>query len=129
MKLLLRAQDITWTTIGFDDGHGEPVFFRLDTRPETILNTVVKSLADRAIPWDHIESIAAVDGPGSFTALRSAMTIVDAIAFARGIPLAKAHAQPDEGDALVMRRLSKARLRRGWIVPHYGRAPHITRPR
>lgn len=127
IRLLLRAQDIGWSTVGFIDGKNPPVFFRLDTRPESILNAVVNFLAEQAIPWDNIGSIAVVDGPGSFTALRSALTIVNTMAFTRTISLACAHAKPEEADAVVMQRLARARARQSFVVPHYGRPAHITK--
>lgn len=126
MKLLLRAQDLAWVTVGLAEMGEVSRVARFACRPETILNAVVKSLADWGIPWDDIDSLAVVDGPGSFTALRSALTIANTIAFVRCIPLATCHAKLEETDALVMKRLQKARPDKAMIVPYYGQPPRIT---
>ncbi|MEK7105315.1 MAG: hypothetical protein AAB865_01365 [Patescibacteria group bacterium] len=129
MRLLIRAQDIAWTTIGLSDGGSVIQEERVITRPETILNTIESALAKWKIDWHKLDTVALVSGPGSFTALRSSLTIGNTIAFARKLPIASTKAKPDELDVVVMKRLAKAKATAAWVTPAYGAKALITKPK
>lgn len=131
MRLLLRAQDIAWTTFGLGDDKGKVIkAHRLDSRPETILNRLMETLSVWEVTMDKIDSLAVVAGTGSFTALRSGLTIANTLSFVRGVPTASIVVKQDVDDEVVLTRLAKAKVKRGaWSVPTYGAKPMITKPK
>ena len=131
MRLLLRAQDIAWTTIGLSDKSGKIVqACRLDSRPETILNRLIETLSAWKVSISDVDSLAVVAVPGSFTALRTSLTIANTLSFVHRVPMASIIVKPEVDDQIVLRRMAKAKVKRGaWSVPHYGAKPMITKPK
>lgn len=131
MRLCLQAQDLHWTMIAVLDAKGKTMHMvRQESRPETLLNLLIDLLAAWGISWDNLTSIAVVRGPGSFTAIRTSLTLVNAIGFARNLPLGSCTVPIDASDAVALKKLASARTKpSSWIVPAYGAPPRITKPK
>lgn len=129
MKLLLRAQDIGWTTVGLGDEEGRVVHAqRFDSRPETILNRIIEAIDSWGVSSNELQAVAVVRGPGSFTAIRNALTIAHTLAFVRQIPIGGIIGKPEATDQAVMRKLAQAPTLPGSIAPFYGAKAMITKP-
>ncbi len=73
-----------------------------------------------------IEGIGAMKGPGSFTGLRIGLSVLNAIASDRQIPIVG-----EMGDAwqdVALERLSRSENDQ-IVVPEYGQSANITKPR
>ena len=85
-----------------------------------------EKLSEHDVNWSDITGIAAYRGPGSFTGLRIGLTVLNTIADDRHIPIVGAS---EDGwlDAALSRL--EAGETDGLVMPLYGRAPNITKPR
>jgi hypothetical protein len=90
--------------------------------PETCLKNVDAFLASHAEP---LEGIVAVIGPGSATALRTSLTIVNTIGFTKGIPLYGVELVPGADDRAVLVDLHHAPVQ-PMLRPAYTNAAKIT---
>ncbi len=127
MRLLIRAQDIAWTTIGLSEHGRVKVSGRVDSRPETILNAVLDFLRREKTDLQAIDSIGIVRGVGSFTSLRNSLTFVNTVQYVRDLPIAGVVAGLTEADRTVLGRLARARATKKTLQPSYGRKAMITK--
>ena len=128
MFLYLRAQDLYWMSVALIEDDGTILKEkRMDSRPETILSFLWIFLEEQKVDWKKIKSLWIVNGPGSFTALRQSLTIVNSIAFVHSLPVKSVQAKSDETDRSVFNRLLKQRTKRNWQVPFYGAPAMITK--
>lgn len=85
-----------------------------------------QAFSERGVSWLDINGIGVKKGVGSFTGLRIGLTVMNTIANSLQIPIVGT-----VGDE--WQSLASERLRRGdndqLVVPEYGSAPHITKPR
>lgn len=131
MRLLLRGQDIGWATIGLARVKDQTSSWRrIAIRPEAILLTIQAELKKAGKSFADLTSIAVVTGPGSATALRTSLTVVNTLAFVHGLAVVGLKAKPAAADDQVMQALAIKPARTGRVlVPDYGRAPTITSAR
>lgn len=75
---------------------------------------------------EPVDGLIVFRGPGSFTGLRIGITVVNTIAFARDIPVVGTMTEQwvEQG----LQRLASGENDR-IVLPEYGAAPNITRPR
>lgn len=76
--------------------------------------------------WDDLEGIVVFRGPGSFTGLRIGITVANAIAYAKDIPVVGELGESWQENG--MQRLQDKQNDR-IILPEYGREVRITQPR
>jgi tRNA A37 threonylcarbamoyladenosine modification protein TsaB len=129
MRLLIRATDIAWTSVGLSDNGRVKTSRRIDTRPETILNAVLAFLKEEKTDLQALDSIGVVRGRGSFTSLRNSLTFVNAVHYVRDLPTVGVVAARTEGDRTVFARLARARASRKTLHPSYGQKAMITKPK
>lgn len=128
MRLCVRGQDIGWMSVAVCEDGAVLKSSRLPVRPEGFLRGLLAVLKTWRIDLSELTDIALVDGPGSFTALRTSLSIGNTLAFSLAIPVTSIHAHADEADDVVWKRLLRARMKRtGWVIPHYGGEAHITK--
>lgn len=93
---------------------------------ETIHIKIKELLESQGHTLSDIQGIAAFQGPGSFTGLRIGLSVANALADAKNIPIVAVM-----GDDWIVR--GQQRLLKGendqLVLPEYGSAPHITLPR
>lgn len=76
--------------------------------------------------YDQLKGVMAYKGPGSFTGLRIGITVANAMAYGKSVPIVGV-----AGDNWLTSGVTK--LSEGVdnkiVLPEYGAAPHITPPR
>ena len=73
--------------------------------------------------YDQLVGVIAFRGPGSFTGLRIGITVANAIAYGRGLPIVGA--MGDDWFKVGIERLSNHEDDQ-IVLPEYGAVPHIT---
>lgn len=85
-----------------------------------------ETLQGQGKTFDDIQGIGVYKGPGSFTGLRIGLTVVNTLADSLEIPIVGVSGE--DWKATALRRL-KAGEGDGVVLPDYGAAAHITKPR
>ncbi len=116
MKLYVNGQDIRQLVVA-DVEQGEPTI--VETEPEGYLKVLARYL-------DDVSEIYAVVGPGSATALRSILTILQTVHFVQGTPLFAIEKEPDEDDTSTIARAQADATPVDTLVPIYQHSPRIT---
>lgn len=93
---------------------------------ETIHTKVVDVLmqADRRL--HEVQGIAVFKGPGSFTGLRIGLSTANALSYALGVPITSGMGKSWQQDAMDSLLAGENETS---VVPEYGSAPHITKPK
>jgi hypothetical protein len=131
MTLVIAAQDIKGISLGLvKDGKLEK---RTDLvgEPDRYLSLVDATLKEWGMTVADVTRLVVVTGPGAFTASRVSVTLANAIAFARRIPLVPV-ANPAKlslEQLIVSKEFSSAEPIDGFAIPVYDRPPHITLPK
>jgi len=123
MKLYVNGQDISRITVGSVDT--ESLITR-QVETELFLSVIHAFVTERARSYDNLESIYAVVGPGSATALRCTLSILQTIHFVEGIPLFAVEKNPDEADEATIARAIVDAQPVDTLVPLYQHSPRIT---
>lgn len=93
---------------------------------ETLHQVIADELSKQSLTLSDIQGIVAYQGPGSFTGLRIGLTVANALAYARQLPIAG-----ESGDD--WQRQGIARVLDGQTdaiaMPEYGADVHITAPK
>lgn len=130
MILFLAAQDITRLEVGFLDHDGHLLLFqRFSIAPEEYLATIAQFFSNSSTQLEAIEKIFVVSGPGSFTSTRMIVTIANALAFSKNIPIIGAENATRRDNKELVRDSCLLWLRQesdGFVTPTYDRPPHIT---
>jgi hypothetical protein len=92
MMLYINGNDIERVSLGLLDRADQAFRFTvgptdIPAMPENYLGIIDGFLQAHDAPLEKLEGIVVVSGEGSATALRSSHAIVNALGFARGIPL------------------------------------------
>ena len=103
MMLYVRGTDIRQLTLaGLSDDRARFVIdpVHIESSPEAYLAHIAAFLCEHP---ERLTGIVAVLGPGSATALRTSLTIVNAFAFARSMPIygISLSATSDDREALI----------------------------
>lgn len=108
MMLYINGQDIARLTLGlFDDRWvvGPETFA---VPPEQTLATIDAFLRDKTVSREVVSGLAVVRGPGSATSLRTAISLANAWAFARQLPILGIEKTREEDDAAMTDRIRAA---------------------
>lgn len=73
--------------------------------------------------YDQLDGVVAFRGPGSFTGLRIGITVANAIAYGRNLPIVGTSGDTWLADGI--KQLS-SHCNDQIVLPEYGAAPHIT---
>lgn len=124
MKLFVGGFDIKYLLVGdadFDEVQ------RIECEPDEYLKNIVYFLESKGSKITKISEIHAVIGPGSATALRASLSIVNTLSYSLGIYL-KGYSIPenwDESSLFGIIKVSEGRVE--WpLVPVYQHEPRIT---
>lgn len=93
---------------------------------DTILLKIEALLKSKKKTWHDLEGVACFKGPGSFTGLRIGLTVGNSLANELNIPIVSTSSEEWQKEAvnkLINRQNEKL------VMPEYGRAPHITKPK
>lgn len=126
MMLYVNGSDIARLTLGMlsDDRSA----FIVDpgmilSSPETCLKNIAAFVATH--PEASLTGIVAVIGPGSATALRTSLAIVNTLGFTKGLPLYGVELAPGADDRTILVDLHRASVLR-MLRPAYTNAARIT---
>lgn len=124
MKLFIGGFDIKYLLIG--DADADEVK-KIACEPDEYLKNIVSFLGDNDAELADISEIHALIGPGSATALRASLSVVNTLSYAMDIPM-KGYSVPEnweESSIFGMIKASEAQTE--WpLVPVYQHAPRIT---
>lgn len=130
MILFLAAQDISRMEAGLLDSEGRFLSFQdFVVAPERYLATTADFLRDHLVSLESLEKIVVVSGPGSFTSTRIIVTIANALAFAKSLPVIGVENTARQGGEELIRAsglLWAKQKTAGFVTPVYDRPPHIT---
>lgn len=116
MKLYVNGQDIRQLVVGDVD---QGTLTIVETEPEGYLKALAGYLKE-------VTEIYAVVGPGSATALRSILTILQTIHFVQGTPLLAIQKSPEEDDVVTIKRAIADAQPVETLTPIYQHSPRIT---
>ncbi len=91
-----------------------------------LLGFLLAQLEAKDKTWQDITGIGVFQGPGSFTGLRIGLTVLNTFADSLAIPIVGSVSNDWQQD--VLRRL-QAGENDNLVLPHYGNAANITKPR
>lgn len=130
MTLFLSAQDIKFLEVGLLEENGRLFSFqKIETTPEKFLFKLSEFLAAEGVSLEEIKKIIVVSGPGSFTSTRLTVTIANAWAFAKNLPiLSVPNPERKSGEDLAAEQSKDWLLKnpKDFVVPIYDRPPFIT---
>ncbi len=128
MILYVNGQDINELILGLVEKEVHLETFSVG--PEKYLATLDAFLQTQNIELDKLEGIAVVVGPGSATALRSSLSIVNTVHFAKKLPLYIIEKDPVAVDEDIVTKDMLSKLEplgeRSFAEPIYAHAPRIT---
>lgn len=91
-----------------------------------LLRFMQKCLADVDAQWSDLSGIVVFKGPGSFTGLRIGISVVNALAETRNLPIIGMTGDDWRAGGLVRLHAGESD---GIVLPEYGGEAHITMPR
>ncbi len=91
-----------------------------------LLRYIVDKLEDSSLTLNDLSGIGIKKGPGSFTGLRIGLTVANTLAESLEVPIISESGE--DWQAKVRSRLDDGQNDR-IVMPNYGMAPHITKPR
>lgn len=128
MHVIISPHDLTYAVFALLEGGNVQKEQKVETTPESLLENTLAYLEREGVAIESVEGMVVVTGPGSFTALRAGLSVVNTFAFVHEIPLV-AVPNPEEkilGALMEEVDLSKTQT---FVTPHYGREPNITKPK
>ncbi len=127
--LYVNGSDIRRLAVGFaKEGEILAVDF-FDVGPEEYLSTIDAFLRAQGSDLDELTGVVAARGPGSATALRSSLSIVNTIVFAREMPIIPVQKTDDEQDVDSFKKALANfadQSNTNFIYPKYSSGPKIT---
>ena len=92
----------------------------------TLLTTILQFLSQHGVKPKELEGLIVFTGSGSFTGLRIGATVMNALAYSHGLPIAVG--EKDEWIKSGLQNLKTAQPG-NYVIPTYDREPNITKPR
>ena len=131
MMIYFNGQDINKIILAvLKEGVVESDIVIKEVEPEGYLKAFRDFLKDASCSLDQIKKIFVVVGPGSATALRSSLAIVNTLAFANGIELVEVAKEKSEQDIDTVKKLVEQGLHsfevKNVLMPKYEHEPRIT---
>jgi tRNA A37 threonylcarbamoyladenosine modification protein TsaB len=125
MELFVCAQDIQSITFGLV--RDQEVLFEktYDASPEHYLFSLEQFFSEQKMSPADVSRILVVTGPGSFTASRVSVTMVNTFAFVHSVPVVSF----ENSERLSLAELLSQKRAQGesvFAVPTYDRPPNIT---
>ncbi len=93
---------------------------------ETINTKIVDVLMEGDVRLHQLEGVVVFQGPGSFTGLRIGVSVANALAYSLNIPVVGVAGNTWLDDGIAKLLTGQNDLS---VVPEYGAAPNITKPR
>jgi len=91
-----------------------------------LLGQLETFLGENDTAWHTLSGLVVFRGPGSFTGLRIAATVMNTLADSLAIPIVGTLGNKWESDGLgLLKRNKNHRL----VLPEYGSLPNVTRPK
>ncbi|TAK03889.1 hypothetical protein EPO34_01895 [Patescibacteria group bacterium] len=130
-SLVISAQDIRRISIGWMEDGKLARTTEVEAEPERYLAAIDETLASWGCDLADAGRVCVVTGPGAFTASRMSVTIANAIAFARNIPV---FGIANEEKKSLEQLMGSGAFNRptpgvGFVSPVYDRPPNITLPK
>ncbi len=127
MDFLIAAQDIGEMSLGYRNEHGEIFEESFSIAPEQYLQTIETFFSKHQISLEKIKRIFVVPGPGSFTASRVSVTIVNTIAFTQNIPVISLPNPEKQSFSQLLEGIRDLPTKESpFVLPLYDRPPMIT---
>ncbi|MCH8049720.1 hypothetical protein IH979_03375 [Patescibacteria group bacterium] len=130
MMLYVNGQDIKQITFGIVGTSVKPPVRTVQIGPEGFLSALDDFLKDNHQTVKDIKRIFAVIGPGSATALRATMSIVNTIRFMTKIQLIGIEKNPLEQDVDTIKAINQGKIKpviKGeLLIPIYAQPARIT---
>lgn len=99
--------------------------------PNTESDNVLSAISETVKPKD-VEGIVVLQGPGSFTAVRTAVVVANTLGFSLHVPVVGVRLESEEASAEAAFASGIERLTQGEsdfpLAPYYDREPNITVP-
>ncbi|MFA5946332.1 MAG: hypothetical protein WC802_05515 [Patescibacteria group bacterium] len=129
MRLYVCGNDIERITLGILEKHGDGFTFSVPPTDipgmtENYLGIIAGFLQAHEAPLDRLEGIVVASGEGSATALRSSHAIVNALGFARGLPLYAVRRRAGEPHEAILDKMPDHPIT--IALPEYANAPQIS---
>ncbi len=126
MKLYVNGQDIGHLTLGLISER--PVLDRYEIGPEGFLASLDAFLRKQKVELGDIDAAIIVTGPGSATALRTSLAIMNTLAFTKNLKLHGVEKPVEQSDLVFVQGLDMEALGGPSTELHvaYTRAPKIT---
>lgn len=132
---IMEAVDINKAALALAGADGEIIEkqeIKFSVGKIRLLKRVSDFLNKQKISFSNISGIITVAGPGSFTSIRTSLSIVNTWAAVESIPaVGLARADFSDFDGLIKKGIAKLKKTKDpkIIKPFYGRPPDITAPR
>lgn len=123
MKLYVNGQDISQITVGSVD---TGILITKHVETEAFLSVINAFVREQAGSYDNLEAIYVVVGPGSATALRSTLSILQTMHFVEGVSLYALQKDPEEEDGQTLKRAVDDAQAVETLIPVYQHSPRIT---
>jgi len=131
MILYINGQDITRIALGFQkDASSESIVEVFDASPEEYLARIDAFLKAQGAEVKAVTHVAAVAGPGSATALRTSLSIVNTIQFVQNVFTLGIEKETDEQDSDSFKKAAQdmSVFTKGeFLYPMYTNDPKITK--
>lgn len=128
MHLVVSPHDLSYAVFGLFSEEKLQLERKIDTTPEALLENLLAFIKEENIVLEDLQGMIVITGPGSFTALRAGLAVINTFAFTKEIPLVTV--PNPEGkeleDLLSGVNLSETQT---FATPYYGREPNITKPK
>lgn len=91
---------------------------------ETIHHKIMQLLERNDKKLENVQGVVCFKGPGSFTGLRIGLSVANALAYAKDLPIVGIEGEDNwlEKGIELLKQGNNDKL----VVPHYGADPHIT---
>lgn len=131
MMLYINGQDIARFVVGVADAETVLSLEVMEgARPEQFLASIDSFLRENDYAIEDMTRLVVVVGPGSATALRAVLSIVNTIAFVRGVDLVGVEKDPVQDDEVFLRSILakeiEVHVSESFLHPVYAHEPRIT---
>ena len=127
-SLLVCGQNIRELSLGIAKDDALIKTETMAVPPEQHLQTIVQFLASEQLDLDKLDRLYVVTGPGSFTASRVSVTIVNTIAVVRVLPVHAIENADKQSLEDLWEKWQQVPSQKS-VIPTYDQPPNITTPK